>query len=238
MTGVKYHRITGKKTDYKEWYDPHLAREKAAEHAGHFMFNRERQMEHLAGIMGGHPPIVVAPYDAELYGHWWFEGPQFLDFFIRKTAYDQKTFQLTTPSEYLERFPTQQLATPSASSWGAKGYNEVWLEGNNDWIYRHVHAATRRMEELTDRYPEADGLLRRALNQAARELLLAQSSDWAFIMKTKTTVEYACRRVKDHLLGFTNLYNQINAGQINFAYLLMLEGRDNLFPGLDYRVYR
>ncbi len=237
MTGIKYYRITGK-TNHKEPYDPELARKRADEHASNFMFNRERQIEHLAGVMGGQPPIITAPYDAELFGHWWFEGPQFLNYFIRKAAYDQKTFQLISPSEYLTRHPTHQLATPSPSSWGAKGFNEVWLDQTNDWLYPHVHAATARMLELTDRYPSAEGLPLRALNQAARELLLAQSSDWAFIMKTKTSVDYACVRAKEHLIAFANLYEQLVAGEINFAYLLSLEGRDNIFPHLDYRVFR
>lgn len=236
LTGVKYYRITGK-SDYKEWYEPDRARDRAAEHAANFMFNRERQIEWVSAHMDGHTPIVLAPYDAELFGHWWFEGPQFLDFFIRKTAFDQRVFALATPSEYLERFPTQQLSVPSPSSWGWRGYNEVWLEGSNDWIYRHLHCATRRMLELADRFPDAQGLQRRALNQAARELLLAQASDWAFIMKTKTAVDYAVRRQRDHLLAFQNLYQQLLEGEINFAYLLLLEGRENIFPRLDYRAY-
>lgn len=235
-TGMKYYRITGS-TEHKSPYLPERAKEKAAEHAGNFMFNRERQIEYLANSMK-RPPVVVAPYDAELFGHWWFEGPQWLDFFIRKTAFDQKTYRLTTPSEYLAMYPKIQVADPSISSWGYKGYHEVWLEGSNDWIYRYLHKAVERMTELADRHPHADGVLERALNQAARELLLAQSSDWAFIMKTGTAVSYALRRTKEHLLRFTRFYDEIWNHGINEGWLKEIEGKDTLFPEIDFRLWK
>ncbi len=234
-TGIKYYRITGKTHD-KLPYDRHKAVEKAAIHAGNFMFNREKQIEYLASVMD-RKPIVVAPYDAELFGHWWFEGPEWLDFLVRKIAYDQRTIRLVTPSEYLRAHRRNQVSTPSLSSWGYKGYNEVWLEGSNDWIYRHLHTAAWRMSELAAAHPHAEGLTKRALNQAARELLLAQSSDWAFIMKTGTMVSYAVRRTKEHVSRFTRLYHSIRAGAIDEGWLRDIEYRDNIFPHIDYRVY-
>ncbi len=236
MTGFKYHRITGK-GDHKEPYNPDNAMRKAADHAGNFMFNREKQIEHLAGVMD-RPPLVCAPYDTELYGHWWYEGPDWLNFLIRKIAYDQDVLELTTPSRYLEAHPTQQVATPSASSWGYNGYHEYWLKPENDWIYPHLHKGADRMVELAEKHPHASGLEERALNQAARELLLAQSSDWAFIMTTGTMVEYAVKRTKDHLHRFNRLYDDINNGNIHPDWLIQLENKDNLFPDIDYRVYR
>jgi 1,4-alpha-glucan branching enzyme len=152
-------------------------------------------------------------------------------------AYDQKTIKLTTPMEYLAWNPTCQVATPSFSSWGHKGYAEVWLNGTNDWIYRHLHVAADRMVELARQFSNADGLLRRALNQAARELLLAQSSDWAFIMKTGSHVEYAVKRTQDHVLRFTKLYDDIRANRIDESWLSDIEYKDNLFPDINYRVY-
>lgn len=229
-TGMKYYRITGR-TNHKEPYRPRQAMEKAAEHAGNFMFNREKQIEHLAGVMG-RPPMILAPYDAELFGHWWYEGPDFLNYFIRKTRYDQKVFSLTTPAEYLTRHPTQQIATPSESSWGHKGYWEVWLEGSNSWIYPHLHVAAERMVEIARNHPNHSHLSERAVAQAGRELLLAQSSDWAFIMKTGTTVPYAARRMKDHVLRFNRLYDQIKQGRIDENFLKYCEWKDNLFPHL------
>jgi len=235
-TGIKYYRITGKTND-KQVYTPSRAIEKAAEHAGNFMFNRQRQVEYLASTID-RPPLVVAPYDAELFGHWWFEGPEWINMLIRKLACDQDIVELITPSDYLEEFSVNQESTPCGSSWGHKGYNEVWLNGRNDWIWRHLHQAARRMEELIRDYRNSEGVLRRAINQVARELLLAQSSDWPFMMKTGQQAEYAVKRFKDHLLRFLRLTDEIRSGQIDEVWLKELEGRDNLFPNLDYRRLR
>jgi 1,4-alpha-glucan branching enzyme len=234
--GIKYYRITGK-TDHKEPYNRQWALDRAAEHAGNFLFNREKQVEWLSGVFQDRKPIVVAPYDAELYGHWWFEGPDWINYLIRKTAYDQNTVRMITPIEYLQENPKCQVATPEGSSWGYKGYSEVWLNGTNDWIYRHLHMAADRMVELAQSFPHAKGLMKRALNQAARELLLAQSSDWAFIMKTGSHVEYAVRRTKEHLLRFTRLYYDVRENRVDEGWLTDLEYSDNLFPDIDYAVY-
>ncbi|MGE5509064.1 MAG: glycoside hydrolase family 57 protein [Chitinophagales bacterium] len=235
-TGFKYYAITGK-TVHKRPYDPWRAREKAAEHAGNFMFNREKQIEHLAGL-SDRRPIVVAPYDAELFGHWWYEGPQWLEFLLRKLAYDQDTVKTATPSDYLAEYPRNQLSTPAQTSWGWKGYHEVWLNGSNDWTYRYLHKAAERMAELLERYPEPQGIVARALAQAARELLLAQSSDWPFIMKTGTDVNYAVRRFKDHVGRFTRIYEDLLGGRLDERWLAEIEGRDNLFPELDLEAFR
>jgi 1,4-alpha-glucan branching enzyme len=235
-TGIKYYRITGR-TVHKLPYDPHRAQEKAASHAGNFMFNREKQAEFLHDYIG-RMPIIVSPYDAELFGHWWYEGPEWINMVIRKTVHDQKTLRLITPSEYLTENSTLQVSMPSMSSWGYKGHAEVWLEGSNDWIYRHLHKASERMVELAERFQNQNGLFRRALNQAARELLLAQSSDWAFIMKTGTMVDYAVKRTKDHLLRFDRLYQDLMQQRVDEPYLSRLEHLDNLFPDINFEDYK
>ncbi|MFA4842567.1 MAG: 1,4-alpha-glucan branching protein domain-containing protein [Candidatus Omnitrophota bacterium] len=235
-TGIKYYRITGN-GNHKEPYIPHLAREKAAQHAGNFLFNRQRQVEYLFDFIQK-KPIIVSPYDAELYGHWWYEGPQWLDFLIRKITFDQDTISLITPAEYLAENPRNQVITPSQSSWGWKGYNEMWLQGANDWIYRHLHTASERMTELAKKFPETNGHLKRALNQALRELLLAESSDWAFIMGTGTHTSYAVKRTKDHLLRFTRLYEDIKGNSVDEGWLADIEYKDNIFPEIDYRAHQ
>jgi 1,4-alpha-glucan branching enzyme len=237
-TGIKYHKITGRGLSLgeKELYDPYWAREKAAEHAGNFIFNRERQVEHLYSIMG-RPPLVVAPYDAELFGHWWYEGPWFLDFFFRKAWFDQQTFTLTHLSDYLQQNPVHQVCRPSQSSWGYRGFHEYWINETNAWIYPHLHKAMERMIALSDREPQSP-LEERALNQAARELLLAQSSDWAFIMRTGTMVPYAERRTKSHLLRFNKIYDDLMAESLDAGWLEKVETIDNIFPKINYRVYR
>jgi 1,4-alpha-glucan branching enzyme len=234
--GLKYYRITGK-SEHKEPYNRQRALDRAAVHAGNFLFNRGKQVEWLGGAFKDRKPLIVAPYDAELYGHWWFEGPDWLNYLIRKTVCDQKTIRLITPLEYLQEQPKCQIAAPSPSSWGYKGYSEVWLNGTNDWIYPHLHEAADRMTELATAFPSAEGLLRRVLDQAARELLLAQSSDWAFIMKTGSHREYAVRRTKEHLLRFTRLYFDALADRIDEGWLGHIEYADNIFPDIDYRVY-
>ncbi|MCL2335529.1 MAG: DUF1957 domain-containing protein, partial [Endomicrobia bacterium] len=152
--GVKYYRITGKVgLSDKQPYMPEWAKNKAAEHAGNFLFNRTKQVEYLSEILG-RPPLVVSMYDAELFGHWWFEGPDFINFLFRKMHYDQNIVKPITPVEYLDKFPVNQIITPAASSWGDKGYYEVWLNGANDYVYRHLHKAAERMEELAAKFPD------------------------------------------------------------------------------------
>ncbi len=126
----------------------------------------------------------MCPYDAELYGHWWYEGPDFLYTLAKKVYYDDCNFKFITPGEYIEKYPEMQISTPCRSSWGAKGYSEVWLNPSNDYVHRHLHKAGDRMCELASMFPSEkdDSLKRRILNQCARELVLAQSSDWLFII--------------------------------------------------------
>lgn len=236
FTGIKYHRITGRTQD-KDLYNRGWAMGAADHHAWDFVNNRAQQIRNLRERTNI-DPIVVSPFDAELFGHWWFEGPEFLNWFIRKAVYDQQDFRLTTPGRYIEGHPTQQMLVPSASSWGHKGYWEVWLDDSNSWIYPHLHAAARRMTEQArahadDASPETD----RALKQLARELLLAQSSDWAFLMKTGTARHYANKRTKDHILRFTRLYDAIRAGRVDEDFLKNCEWRDNIFPNLNWRYY-
>jgi 1,4-alpha-glucan branching enzyme len=236
-TGIKYYRITG--SEEKKPYDPDLARETAASHAGNFLFNREKQVEYLHDFMGK-KPIIVSPYDAELFGHWWYEGPMWLEFLIRKIHFDQKTIKMITPSEYLHENPRNQVITPSLSSWGYKGYAEMWMQGTNDWVYRHLHKGSERMTELakTFSHNHIDDVKRRALNQALRELLLAQSSDWAFILGSGTHTDYAVRRTKEHLLRFTRLYDEIKANTVDESWLSEIEYKDKIFPNIDYRVHQ
>lgn len=236
--GIKYHKITGRGLGLgdKQLYDPYWAREKATEHAGNFMFNRVQQVEHLYNIMQ-RKPIIVSPYDAELFGHWWYEGPWFLDYLFRKSWFDQNTYEMTHLADYLRGNPTQQVINPAQSSWGFRGFHEYWLNETNSWIYPHLHKATERMIELSKR-EVADELEVRALNQAARELLLAQSSDWAFIMRTGTMVPYAVRRTRSHLMRFHKIYDDVRENKIDAGWLEKVEAIDNIFPNINYKVYQ
>jgi 1,4-alpha-glucan branching enzyme len=234
-TGFKYFRITGD-TDQKEIYVPEQAERKVQIHADNFVFNRTKQVEFLATTMN-RKPIVVAPYDAELFGHWWFEGPQWLNCVLRNIALKQDTLRLVTLSEYLEKYPADQTAVPAASSWGYKGFSETWLNGKNDWIYPPLHQGGLDMEGLATAYPQAKGLTRRALNQAARELLMAQASDWGFMMTAGAMAEYGTQRTQMHIARLGKLKRQIEQGTIDEPWLSTVEKRNNIFPWIDYGLF-
>jgi len=234
--GLRFWRITDTSGDLgrKAVYDPKVAQEKVGLQASHFVGLVRETLDEEAGGRG----VVCAPYDAELFGHWWFEGPSFLDFLLRKIAFDQNDIKTILPSEYLDRFGDLQPAAPPECSWGAGGFHEVWLNGTNDWIYPYLHAAADRMSALARRFQHAHGRLRWVLDQAARELLLAQASDWAFIMKTGTSVDYAVRRFKTHIHRFDRLANMVEQDHYDEAYLAAVASRDTIFPDMDYRIFQ
>ena len=285
-TGIKYYRITGKDCP-KDYYNLQWAQDSAEKQAGHFFDSRVEQIERVASFTTN-PPLIVCPYDAELYGHWWYEGPNWLYLLFKKIYYDKCNFKLITPSEYIDKYPFMQISTPCRSSWGANGYSEVWLNPTNDYAHKHLHEAGDRMVELAQKFADLEqyiinknmssnissndanssknnkeqqpnlnntkmtsssknakmkkeiDLYNRALNQCARELLLAQSSDWLFIITNGTMVDYAKKRIKDHIGRFTKLYEGLMADKLNknyIAFLKDLEEKDCIFPEIDYRIY-
>ena len=252
FSGIKYHRITGDVGE-KQLYDRAAAETAAAQHAIHFMEQRRQQMREIGEA--GFEPIIVAPFDAELFGHWWFEGPVFLEQFIRQAA-NEPDLRLTTPSEYLATHATQQIVEPAASTWGENGHLGVWLDPSNAWIYPQLKSATDRMTQLAQQHADTavrqphrlEGgrsageapvlqLTDRVLQQLARELLLAQSSDWAFLMKTGTAREYASNRTIDHLDRFNRLHDQFTTNDLDEGFLRDCEWRDNIFPNVNWRYY-
>lgn len=236
FTGLKYYRITGR-TDDKKPYCPAAARKRASEHAVEFRFNREKQCEWLSGGMNDLPALIVAPYDAELFGHWWFEGPDWLGFLLRGLA-GSPTLETITIPEYLRRHPRLQMAQPAFSSWGQGGYSSVWLEASNDWIYPHLHEITDRTIEHATAFADPTPIQTRLLNQMGRELLLAQASDWAFMMKAGTAADYATQRTVTHIHRFFDLEKMLTTGEVELDVLTEIERRDNLFADLDYRIWR
>jgi 1,4-alpha-glucan branching enzyme len=243
MTGFKYHRITGR-TDHKEPYRRDVALRTATWHADDFVRNRSLQIDWLADGMD-RPPLVVSMYDAELFGHWWFEGPDWIEMVLRRLP--AAGIAVISPAQYLEEHPVTQVARPGESSWGERGYHDVWLTGANDWILPPLHDAAARMADLARRYAGPAGAggragdggageggpPARALRQAGRELLLAQSSDWPFILRNQTTPEYARRRVHVHLDRFARLAAMLESGRIDIEALAAIETQDDLFPGLE-----
>ena len=236
-TGIKYHRVTGE-NQTKAIYRPKLALAKARQHAFDFISQRQRQIEALCTEMDS-TPMIVAPYDAELFGHWWFEGPYWLETVIRLADSDTNGIRLISCSDYLERQPPVQTATPSASSWGHEGYSSFWINENNDWIYPLLHEAVAELVKLVSDLHglKVEALQERALNQAVRSVLLAQASDWPFIMKSGTTSDYAKKRITDHLARFNYLHDCIRKNRIDERYLTALEIMDAIFSNVDFRNY-
>lgn len=234
-TGIKYYRITGK-TNKKDFYNREKAIEKVKIHARHFANERNKQIEKWRQVMN-RKPIIVSPYDTELYGHWWFEGPDFINEFIRVSKEQWINYELVTPWDYLTMNSRLQCSKPAASSWGENRDYSVWLNKSNHWIYRELHDCARAMVRLANTYKEATEIEKRALNQAARELVLAEASDWPFIIKNGTTVEYAIKRINTHIERFNKLYNSIVKNSIDIHWLKEIEELDNIFPDVDYRIY-
>ncbi|MBC2398290.1 1,4-alpha-glucan branching enzyme [Clostridium tetanomorphum] len=235
-TGIKYYRVTGK-TDNKDYYDRKIAMERVIEHSEHFANSRHNQINTISRNMNK-PPIVVCPYDTELFGHWWFEGPDFIYQFIKKSSEKWICYELTTPYNYLKENPLVQCSRPCPSSWGENGDYSVWLNQSNDWIYRDIHSCEEKMIRLANTYKSTNDLEKRMLQQAARELMLAESSDWPFIIKNNTTVQYAIGRINSHIERFNKLYEQLTKKVVDEKWLNEVETLDNIFPNVDYRLYK
>lgn len=238
--GLKYYRIgeRGVQQQNKPPYVPAIAKEKAALHAFDFLSKRKEQAQQLRENFGDYPPLVTSPYDAELYGHWWFEGPMFIDFLFRQMHFDQTEIEPITPGDFLDKKIPIQIQQPSASSWGENGYYKVWLNEGNSWMYPYQHDAEKKMTQLANLYGYPNALEYRILNQLARELLLAQSSDWAFQIYQGTTVQYSSRRFQSHIHRFNLLAEMLESGEFNEPMLAEIERRDTIFQEIDYRSYR
>ena len=226
--GIKYHRVTGKcGLDQKEYYFPEAAAARAREHARDFLAKRGAQTQRLRTELGD-LLVLTAPYDAELFGHWWYEGPIFLEEVLRAAA--RADSPVTCATLEAARARAKQTAAPAVSSWGDRGYFTTWLNGETDWIYPRLFAAQERMNALED---GPGGFARRVRTQAARELLLAQASDWPFIITTGTMADYARRRIAAHLDNFSALADWCERPgapeEAIRARLEALENENNLF---------
>ena len=227
-TGFKYQRITGP-GEQKAPYHPGRASEKAVAHALDFLAKKGKQAAAYRAP-GQPPPAIVAPYDAELFGHWWFEGPIFLEALLA-AADRSDTLAMITGSDYLDRHPELEPGAPAASSWGARGYHEVWLNDSTAWMYPHLFRAAERGLALPAAAHASldEAMKRRLLAQAQRELLLAQASDWPFMMNAGRHVAYAEKRVRDHLTRFYWVADALETGRVDEHKLKAIETVDGIF---------
>jgi len=232
-TGFKYSRITG--GENKELYRPWQAMGLAREHARLFVSNREAQVEELSPHMDS-SPVILCPYDAELFGHWWYEGPQFLESVFERVAASQG-LSMASAGDASKLAQTEVVREPAFSSWGEGGYGTVWINPVVDWIY------PKYFEMLAIfRYSFKDarisGFSGRVLAQMAREMLLLQSSDWAFMIHNHSAENFARSRVQEHYDNFMELRKLLGSNRTQSRLLDQLEKRNNIFPWMGPGFYR
>ena len=235
--GLKFHRITNNTgpLSKKDFYIENEAIKKVAQHADNYLLSRSKQLKKLS-LSSSFDPLLIAPFDAELFGHWWYEGPQFIKNILKKSI--NYSIKLTNLKEILVQKPNLQICDPSPSSWGQGGYHNYWLNDKNAWIVPEITKAGSVFVELSNK-AICDEFSMRLLKQAARELLLSESSDWSFILRAGTTTELAKERIERHLLRFWKLIGMIkNHSNINLKFLEDIEEEDKIFPNININDWR
>lgn len=237
-SGLQYWRVTGAKTDlaHKDYYQPEWAAIKIDQHAEHFAHlvgDILREYENNNHEYG----LISSNYDTELFGHWWFEGVLWLGKVLRHLAHNPD-IELTTATQYVtDHPPTRTLHLPEGS-WGANGTHFTWDNGETHWMWQPIYESEARMEELVEKFPNPTDDERFVLNQCARELLLLQSSDWTFLVTTGQAREYAIQRFSQHVQRFKKLADSLDAGTPNRTLAEEYYKLDNLFPDIDYQVFK
>jgi 1,4-alpha-glucan branching enzyme len=236
-TGYKYW-ATGNQPGDQRLYDPEMAGARAREFAAAFLDARISRLK-AAGEYLEELPISLCAFDADIFGRLWHEGPVFIEALFREGA-RREGLQFINPAEYLYKQDAASFQTvmPEFSSWGFNGYGEMWLDASNDWLYRHALRSLERMIELAERFPHETGIKERALNQAAREILLVQNSDWPKLLYKQENALYARNQLESALRNFTTIYEALGSNYISTEWLTSLERRHNIFPFMNYRVFR
>ena len=236
-TGYRYW-ASGEDGSGKLLYNPAKANEAAGIHARSFLEACCQRLKSASELLNG-PSLSLCAFDADSFGRFWHEGYEFIETLFREGVKSEE-IQFMTPSEYLCKPDSASFQTlvPEFSSSGINGYAETWLDASNDWMYRHTMRALDRMVELVERFPNSSGLKERALNQAARELLLVTASDWAKMLYRQECADYARGRIEASLRNFTTIYEALGSNYISTEWLTQLEKRNNIFPNVNYRVFR
>jgi len=239
-SGAHYWRITSATTDLgdKMLYDPVLALNKINENSDHYT----TMLYHLLNdhkLATGKEGLIMVSFDTELFGHWWFEGVEFIKQVIKKLNSYLPEVERMTAAEYLEAHPPTEAIQIPESSWGQGGHFFVWQNPLTEWMWPIIHSCEKRMSELASKFEQQpqDKLLGRALAQIARENLLLQSSDWPFLITTWQAKVYATDRFNEHVERFENLADMVDNNSIDEGYLKSVEDIDNCFPDIDYKVY-
>ena len=208
--GLRYWRVTDRKAGLgdKRPYDPQAVREAIYLHARHFASTvRDRLARHQAD--NNRPGVVCTPFDAELFGHWWHEGPRFLLEALKALHHDPEV-EVETMAGHMARCPPATTVWLPEGSWGEEGDHRVWLNADNLWTWEAGYRAEDRFLGLLAEArsaPDGLGTLRawELLHKAGRELLLLQASDWNFVVHTGGAADYGRRRIGEHLGRFDHL---------------------------------
>jgi 1,4-alpha-glucan branching enzyme len=243
--GHRYWAVTGAKVDMadKQPYNPKLAADRTKSHASHFVHLVWEALQ--AGFTDDIPPILCSPFDAELFGHWWFEGPLWLEAVARVIHDYPMGLKLTTCSQYLDKYPRAGFIAMHEGSWGAEGTNHVWMNPDTSWTYTHIYPAELYTRMVCSDGKWKDGALgERIVKQLCRELLLLESSDWQFLITTGAARDYAELRFETHNDQFNELksiWEHFEAnGDITPDHedrLSAIELRDSIFPDIDPRFW-
>jgi 1,4-alpha-glucan branching enzyme len=204
--GLRYHRVTSHHTPLHEKspYDPQLVAGKVYEHAHHFC-NVVRETLSECTEKTGRIGTIVAPFDAELFGHWWFEGPRFLRDVLLTFAHDGSV-ELATPRLALKENQPDKVVRMPEGSWGEGGHHHVWLNEQTRWLWETEYRAEERFLQLLRELPwQTKAPVRQMLERAGRELLLLQSSDWPFVIHSGGAVDYGIARFAGHATRFDRL---------------------------------
>jgi 1,4-alpha-glucan branching enzyme len=239
--GHRYWRVTGQNVDMqdKEPYFPHEAQARIQGHASHFVHLVYDAL--AAGFADPAPPILCAPFDAELFGHWWFEGPQWLEAVARILHEYPSGIELISGSAYLAQYPRAGTIKMHEGSWGAEGNNHVWMNHETSWTYGHLYPAELYVREVATagKWRETETGAR-IVRQMCRELLLLESSDWQFLITTGAARDYAELRFLTHNDQFGELKTMWEAFERDGALhehqstrLAAIEERDGVFPDID-----
>ncbi len=224
LAGLKYWRVTGR-GESKEPYDPARATARARADAQHFVATLTRDAPH---------GICLLPFDAELFGHWWFEGPQWLEATLRLLT-ESDACDVTTASGAIDATPAMHSGTPAASTWGHRADNSFWVTHETAWVYPQLAALGDRLRALASGQPPVSpGRLReRALQRAAQLLLLAQASDWPFMVSAGPLASLAQTRLGHLISSAGQLLEMIETGAIDEPTLAALEVSEPAFGTVD-----
>lgn len=227
--GLKFWRVTDSQTDLggKLRYDPNGARARAREHAVDYA----RLVTSVARDAERGADVIAVPFDTELFGHWWFEGVDFLGDLYRALRHARGPTP-TTASEHLTRAPARTAVELAEGSWGANGDFSKWLNPGTEWTWLRLWPAEERFWRIAPAAVERSEA-RVVLAQAARELLLAQSSDWQFIISSETAGDYATKRFVEHLGNLDRLVAALEAPTITVEARTLateLQLRNDVFP--------